>query len=193
MIMASRIPCAACLCAPVHTERPHCNRHLLHASFVVAGSLGVPLHSSKEAAVIHVKLQTPWLQDPWYNATKKKVFPLISSTGAFQNGTAYTQDAYTATQASYVPSPPAPPPTPTPAIRTGPSSSDVSLRTLSPSIAHVHHSLTSSCLQGTLTEVCRDRILEAILCMADLFLFGCCLVGSLLLVLWDVTDFLHRL
>ena len=69
------------------------------------------------------------LQDPWYKTSKKKVFPLISSTGAFQNGTAYTQDVYTATQASYVPSPPTPPPTPTPAVGTGNNSpSGVSFR-----------------------------------------------------------------
>ena len=77
------------------------------------------------------------------------MFPLISSTGAFQNGTAYTQDAYTATQASYVPSPPippTPPPTPTPAASTGNSPSDVSLRPLFYSL-HVHISQAPAWLQ----------------------------------------------
>ena len=33
--------------------------------------------------------------------TKKHAFPVIASRGAFENGTAYTHDAYTSTQHSY--------------------------------------------------------------------------------------------
>ena len=70
------------------------------------------------------------MQNPWYNVTKKHAFPLIPSRGAFENGTAYTQDAYTSTQVSYVrPSPSTPPPSASAAPASGPTSTnnDVSL------------------------------------------------------------------
>ena len=52
--------------------------------------------------------------------TKKHAFPVIASRGAFENGTAYTHDAYTSTQHSYEATrrqtpPEAPTPAPAPA------------------------------------------------------------------------------
>ena len=54
--------------------------------------------------------------------TKKHAFPVIASRGAFENGTAYTHDAYTSTQRSYEatrrltpPDVPTPAPAPAPA------------------------------------------------------------------------------